>query len=232
MWFPKLYELLARGAIYEKLIFKKEKENMAEKTFKGFIIPPSADTPEGREAVRKGYRGNNDYCFLSDVKCMAKECVEAERRCNGCIACLNSGDEHLKREAFEEYDRRFPVKGGRGGMPELKPGMVVRTSKEYYYLVVVGRKDDVVAYRCRLDFGSLFIAEAVSFQADDPCIDAVYDEGNLHWFIPAVIVDILRGSERHRIWKRPAPVKEMTVDEISKALGYEVKVVGSEKADD
>ena len=31
---------------------------------------------------------------------------------------------------------------------------------------------------------------------------------------------------------KPSPAKEMTVDEISKALGYKVKVVGSEKADD
>jgi hypothetical protein len=39
-------------------------------------------------------------------------------------------------------------------------------------------------------------------------------------------------SGEYVIWKNPDPVKEMTVDEISKALGYKVKVVGSEKADD
>ena len=223
MWFPALYKLLARGAIYERLIVKKEK------CFRGFIIPPLADTPEGREAVRRGYRGDKNYCFLAGVKCMEGECIEAKRRCAMCIACLNSGDARLKREVFEQYDRKFPVKGD---MPELKPGMIVHTSKGCYYLVVVVRKDDVVAYRCILDFGSLFISDAVSFQADDPDIDAVYEEEGVHWFFPIVIVDILRGSERHRIWKRPDPVKEMTVDEISKALGYKVKVVGSEKADD
>ena len=38
-----------------------------------------------------------------------------------------------------------------------------------------------------------------------------------------------------RVWKRkepPKPVREMTVDEISKSLGYEVKAAGNEKADD
>lgn len=38
-----------------------------------------------------------------------------------------------------------------------------------------------------------------------------------------------------RVWKwkePPKPVREMTVDEISKALGVKVKVVGNEKADD
>ena len=204
---------------------------MLEKCFKGFIIPPLADTPEGREAVRKGHRGEEDYCFLSGVKTMARECIGAKRRCDMCIACLNSGDARLKREAFKEYDRRHPAKGS-VDMPELKSGMIVRTRGGCFYLVVVGRKDDVVAYRCRLDFGSLFIADAVYFQADDPDIDAVYDEEGLHWFLPAVIVDILNGSERHLLWKRLDPVKEMTVDEISKALGYKVKVVGSEKADD
>jgi hypothetical protein len=29
-------------------------------------------------------------------------------------------------------------------------------------------------------------------------------------------------------WKKPEPVKEMTVDQISEALGYTVKVVGNE----
>lgn len=230
MWFPALYKLLARGALYEKLIFKKEKENMAEKIFKGFTIPPQVDTPQGREMVRRGHQGDGAGCFIACVKKVG-ECFGRERCCAGCIACSNRGDAHRKREVFEQYDREFPAEGG-SGMPELKPGMIVHTSKDCYYLVVVGRKEDVVAYRCILSFGSLFIADAVSFQADDPDIDAVYDEGDLHWFMPAVIVDILRGSERHRIWKRPDPVKEMTVDEISKALGYKVKVVGSEKADD
>ncbi len=226
MWFPALYKLLARGAIYEKLIFKKEKENMMEKMFKGFVIPPLVDTPEGRKCVREGYQLKRNRCFVS---AHLGTCGASGRSCSRCLACINCGDAAFKREVFEQYDREFPIEGM---MPELKPGMIIQTSKGYYYLVVVGRKEDVVAYRCSLDFGSLFISDAVSFQADDPDIDAVYKEEDLHWFFPAVIVDILRGSERHRIWKRTAPAKEMTVDEISKALGYKVKVVGSEKADD
>jgi hypothetical protein len=206
-------------------------ENMVEKTFKGFVIPPLADTPEGREAVRRGHRSDKEYCFLSDIRPMSIECVGKGRRCTDCIACINMGDSVRKHKVFKRYDSLYPAEG-KAVMPKLKPGMIIQTSKGCYYLVVVGRKDDVVAYRCLLDIGRLLISDAVSFQADDPDIDAVYDEEGPHWFFPAVIADILRGSERHRIWKRPDPVKEMTVDEISKVLGYKVKVVGSEKADD
>ena len=202
------------------------------KFFRGIVIPPLADTPEGREAVRRGYEGASTYCFLADVKNMVGECSEAGRCCHNCIACLNSGDERRKREVFEQYDREIPVKG-RGGMPELKPGMVVRVGFGEYYLIVSDRKSDCVAYRyAKNDSGGLLLRDVRSFEGGDPSIEAVYGDTVLKWLSPHNLAGILRGDERYRIWKRPDPVKEMTVDEISEALGYKVKVVGSEKADD
>lgn len=245
MWFPKLYELLARGAIYEKLIFNKEKENMTaqlEKSFKGFIIPPLADTPEGREAVRKGHQGNKDYCFLSDVKCMTHECIEAKRRCSDCIACLNCGDARRKREVFKEYDRLYPAKG-KGDMPELKSGMIVehengdfffleerRSDKELFLVMRFHHSIEGVVLTGRTHFTGRDLENlrkrAVRVYAD------VRFEGEVHHFIYEEIVSIVTGknaeSGDYVIWKKPDPVKEMTVDEISKALGYKVKVVGNE----
>jgi hypothetical protein len=243
----EFFKLLARGAICEKLIFNKEKENMLEKCFKGFIIPPLADTPEGREAVRRGHRGDKDYCFLSDVKCMAHECIEAKRRCGMCIACLNSGDARLKHEAFKEYDRRHPVKG-KVDVPRLLCGTVVKLDNGVHYLiegpagVPVGEAGDVciacishkeknfgIFINCREVLQSYFpVDRVVAVYGLRGILDGKYaalSVGDLH--------DILNGkTDPLLLWKKPDPVKEMTVDEISKALGYKVKVVGSEKADD
>lgn len=233
----ELFKLLARGAIYEKLIFNKEKENMHDfDVIDGVVFPREARKVDARREIQRLHDTPGEgVCVASSVP-GGVYCDEV--KCRDCIFCLNCGSNALaKKKAFMEYKLRYPLKGCANpapvdAMPELKPGMIIHASKGHYYLVVVRREEDVVAHRCRLEFGSLFVSEAVSFQADDPDIDAVYEEKDTHWFFPAVIVDILRGSERHRIWKRKAPPKEMTVDEISKALGYKVKVVGSEKADD
>jgi hypothetical protein len=234
----EMFKLLFRGAIYEKLIANKEKENMSEqldKSFKGVIIPPLADTPEGREAVRKGHRGDKDYCFIADIKYMTSECLKAKRRCDDCIACLNCGDARRKREVFKEYDRRYPVEGA---MPELKPGMIVRKDmpksfSQYFFLV--SKRDDhsFICYRMEAEERTCFrLAAPCILSRNDKDISAVYCDLDLSYFDTERVLKILQGSKRYLLWEKPDPVKEMTVDEISKALGYKVKVVGSEKADD
>lgn len=243
----KIFELLARGAIYEKLIFKKEKENMLEKCFRGFIIPPLADTPEGREAVRKGHRGDKDYCFLTDVKSMMCECIGAKRSCALCIACLNNGDARLKREAFKEYDRRHPVERGGSEVPELKPGMIVEHENGDFFFLEERRSDKelFLVMRFHYSFAGVTLTgrgpftnrdlESLRKRAVRVYADVRFGGEVLH-FIYEDIVSIVSGenagSGDYVIWERPAPVKEMTVDEISKALGYKVKVVGSEKVND
>ena len=221
---------------------------MAEKTFKGFVIPPLVDTPKGREAVRRGHRGDKDCCFLADVKCMRDECIEAKRSCHGCIACLNCGDARRKREVFKEYDRRYPV-GRESGVPKLLCGTVIKLDNGSYYLiegpagVPVEEAGNVCVTRLshkEKNF-DIFINHREVLQSYFPGnnVVAVYglrgfldgkyaalSTGDLHSILNG------RGEATMLLWKRPDPVKEMTVDEISKALGYKVKVVGSEKADD
>lgn len=242
----ELFKLLARGAIYEKLIYKKEKENMSEqldKSFKGFVIPPLADTPEGREAVRKGHRNADDCCFLAGVQCIMGECVRAKRCCSGCIACLNFGDAAAKRKVFKEYDRLFPVKG-EGDVPELRCGTVVKSKSGQYFLIggasgrLVRETPEVLVDLITLGrAGEVITAARAPMPVDfvERGIDAIYADrnGDRFTYLGATdLAQILQGNEKFLIWKRPDPVKEMTVDEISKALGYKVKVVGSEKADD
>jgi hypothetical protein len=239
----EFFKLLARGAFYEKLIFNKEKENMSEKCFKGLIIPPLVDTPEGRKAVRRGHQSIKDYCFLSEVKCMVYECIGAERRCGTCIACLNRGDERRKREVFKEYDLRHPVEE-KAGMPKLCCGTVVKMKNGQYFLIE-GTAGEPASRTSGAIVDLISLGEAggvtTTIRAPMPVdfaergIDAIYADRNGDGFIYLGATDlarILQGDEKFLIWKRPDQVKEMTVDEISKALGCKVKVVGSEKADD
>lgn len=204
-----------------------------EKCFKGFVIPPLADTPEGREAIREGYRGAKNHCYLSCIKCMTGECIKANRLCSRCIACHNCGDAVRKREVFEEYDRRYPVEGA---MPELKPGMIVETEGEKgsaFYLVVYQRDHDFIAFRLETKEGDLLLGVMRSITSSDSDIRAIYFCNAWKFLSVSEIAGVVGGEGKVLcVWEKPDPVKEMTVDEISKALGYKVKVVGSEKADD
>lgn len=208
---------------------------MLDKSFKGIVIPPLVDTPEGREAVRKGHRGGKDYCFLTDIKGMACECIGAGRNCCDCIACLNRGDARHKREVFKEYDRLYPVEEV---MPELKSGMIVRKDapksfSQYFFLVSKRDGHSFIGYRMEEGVGACFrLAAPCILSRNDKDISAVYGDLDLHYFDTEWVLKILQGSKRYLLWERPDPVREMTVDEISKVLGYKVKVVGSEKADD
>lgn len=204
-----------------------------QKRFKGYIIPPDVDTKKGREIARQGYRGERHRCFLTPefpLKCEGVSCYE-------CIACINIGDPVRKHEVFEEYDRRYPAEDS---MPELKPGMIIKTVHGDFFLWVGGghkqryklslrtaeREFSTVALDSTAT-DSFFPAEVAAVFADPtPGAPAVH---------PSAIIALLNGRDPGLaccVWKRPEPVKEMTVDEISKALGCKVKVVGNEKADD
>ena len=207
---------------------------MLEKCFKGFIIPPLADTPEGREAVREGHQGARDYCFLSEVKCMTQECIGAKRSCDRCIACSNDGDARRKREAFEEYDRRYPVEGA---MPELKSGMIVEMCDGAFLHLVSAGGDLLAEIVFPTEPGRYGVRRREPLIPDCVAPDFVArvwaPPRQRGYFTCPEICSALRGAlVTCIVWKKPTPAKEMTVDEISKALGYKVKVVGSEKADD
>jgi hypothetical protein len=209
-----------------KQTIKKDKQCMG-KEFKGFAIPSVVDTPEGRKCVREGYQLKRNDCFVADYGS-----CDIEVSCSKCIACINSGDAVRKREVFMQYDREFPVEG-EAGVPELKPGMVVKTGPRACFLIASERKNDYLIYRyIARDNGDLLLGDALFLAKGDLSVEAIYGDTVLGWLSSANLRSIYRGEETHLIWKKPEPVKEMTVDEISKALGYKVKVVGSEKADD
>ena len=45
---------------------------------------------------------------------------------------------------------------------------------------------------------------------------------------PDEIMQVVNGTDTRTIWERPK-VREMTVEQIEKALGYEVKIIGDKE---
>ena len=131
-----------------------------------------------------------------------------------------------------------------GGTPiELKPGMVLRYDKidwssestvDGYMLYLRSPGDDVFeGYDLETSGGSVLFRTSLRVRARS--VSAVYDsrDGKLFaaYAIPYIMSPDRDSAEqmfRHRVtvWERTEPVREMTVNESSKALGYKVKVVG------
>jgi hypothetical protein len=207
-----LLGVFVRGLLYEKLI---QGEKMV-KTFKGFVVPELLDTEKGREFVKKIFKHNVRWTGCALAGC--GQCSK-DNECGSCICSLLPGGTY-RRQALEEYVRKY------SGVPELEPGDIVRIG-DWFYIYV----QDNWAYRVKDEY-ILGINLVQPETIDNRDVEAVYRKvGGLH--VLSEIAAIFRGSyEEEPYWKRPETVKEMTVDEISKALGYKVKVVGDEKTDD
>ena len=219
-----------------KQTIKKDKQCM-EKTFKGFVIPPVVDTPEGRKCVREGYQLKRNNCFVGDIGLCT-----GGRPCRECIACINSGDAVRKREVFEQYDRSYPLPGRFEEF--LKPGVLLKTAQGNFYLWLGGKHEEayLVGVTDLPEEGPRLVVEGVEtkflkYHTDD-VEEVIGSNISGQEAVSADSVMCIMGGSctllAKALWvkPKPAPVKEMTVDEISKALGYKVKVVGSEKADD
>lgn len=115
-------------------------------------------------------------------------------------------------------------------MPELQFGDVIKYGDNEYCIVGTNR----VYYLRSLD--KLIVPIERSMRKldvqDSPLVEIVYrrgtcgfDQEDLGCIYNEKNLDQLAG---YIIWKRPK-VREMTVDEISKELGYTVKVIGKDR---
>ena len=206
------------------------------KTYKYTVGPSGVDRnlETLRAAVARGVKGcafNATPCTLGDAGCISvtcPNCICDRTHRNLLIEYLN------KVEAEKENTMEDQIKA------ILKPGMIIRTVHGDFRLWVGGGRGEMYQLSLRnverefntvvLDSiltDSFFPREVAAVFADAAC-DAPAVR-------PSAIIALLNGEDSEFVrcvWKRPEPVKEMTVDEISKALGYKVKVVGNEKADD
>ena len=135
-----------------------------------------------------------------------------------------------------------------GGTPiELKPGMVLRYDKrdcdgaaivDGYMLYLRSSSDGFLeGYDLEMRDGGRAVALfRASLNVRESAVSAVYgwEDGQMFpAYELAYIVSPDPGGMNQAfrrlvtVWERHEPVHEMTVDEISKALGYKLKVVGS-----
>ena len=199
---------------------------MKTETFKGCEIPERL-TIEGCEAaISYGKSGKSTRNL-----CCAIHAHGASLGCFGifCGHCI-LGRENIGTLIEYASSLREP-----GSMPELNPGMLIQKDTGEYILVVSA----AYGYRVTLEGNSVVIETKDSsvlsesrivkvwYGADEPSVALHSDK----------IRYILRSNggipSAVRCWVRPKPAaKKMTVDEVSKALGYTVEIVGNEKADD
>jgi len=117
--------------------------------------------------------------------------------------------------------------GNKNNPPKLKPGMVIRTIQGNWVLIV----DRSVGYFVALVDGKI---ELHNLSADWSLIPEAIQEV-YSWCTGFPEHHQLLGLLQHGktisllVWERPEDIREMTVDEISKELGYKVKVVGEQK---
>lgn len=111
-------------------------------------------------------------------------------------------------------------------MPALKAGDVVHCEGGRWVLVINSNENGIWGYlvedemidECSRHFSREQIEEI--YRNDDHT--GIFGRGELAELVNS-------RPEKWRVWKRADSVKEMTMEEISKALGYEVKVVGNDR---
>lgn len=219
---------------------------MAPTRYAGFDVP--AMTHKGLKKLVDSFNaGEQDICddTAPEVDCMRVSC-------SGCILYPHGGDKEARAKAFADYARAkgFEINRNGGtasqGMPEIKPGMLVRSTQGFFYLCAFRSAREYVFYQLvGTEWGTQLVDHrAIPHDQDNAFAwveNIYYDErfGVSRSWLPSSYIRSIVHSDGKKVpcahWHRPkgtTVVKEMTVDEISKALGYKVKVVGNEKADD
>lgn len=223
---------------------KGEKYMMAQTRYAGFDVPEM--THKGLKNLVDNFNaGEQDICegTAPEVDC-------GRVSCSDCILNHRSVDREARAKAFANYARAKGFKITRNGgtasqsMPETKPGMLVRSNEGFFYLCAFRSGKETVFYQLVASERGITLVDHRAIPPDQDNAfawveDIYYDErfGTDRLWLPASFIRTIVRSEGKSVpcahWHRPKEpvVKEMTVDEIEKALGYKVKVVGNEKAD-
>lgn len=213
-------------------------------TFMGKIVPPTVHG-SGRELV-EACRADDWNKACSCVDCTRVDCAE----CFFSRPTGNNTADDLKRFA-DEYEKSHPSakpeedKDKDKGMPELKPGDVViyecyPGDKKPHKLLHAGCAQYGITTN---DSGDVILSSWGATSTDPKVVkaaSAIYRPTELYYAISMSGLEAIAklplgkypedvNSSAKLIWKRNEEVKELTVDEISKLLGYKVKIVGSDK---
>jgi hypothetical protein len=152
----------------------------------------------------------DDYTFVLDMKKFMDEIVTIVSVC----------DKYYEIDKDNQYwcwtDEMFEPNIANFTKANLKDGMVVEYSN--------GERRMVLGEKLVSDFGCAFLEGLTDtlehIQYDDMTIDKVYKSMSL------TLDNYFKDYNLTLIWERPKeePVKEMTVAEIEKELGYKVKI--------
>ena len=177
--------------------------------FRGLHVPPGLT----KEDVRK--INMHHVCAAYSVDGI--KCFSAGIPCDKCICWAENGEDLKKLlEMWEKEDMD-------NKMPELQFGDVVKYDDGPYG--IVGIHD--VHFLTNKD-GIMSVTGVSRSNTDVRNIVKVFRSDSGEGFRQGELYRLYTGlAGGFVIWKKP-DVREMTVDEISKELGYKVKVVGNE----
>lgn len=195
--------------------------------YKGFRVPNDTDACLSEQVNAF----NRDTTCCAGFPCLGRPTV--------CVECLFSRsvpeNKEKRRAAFIDYATEhgyvFNERTGKldkvNEMPVLKPCMVIVFRSGDVHLMVTPN----LGYKLEAVGSHVCLGE--DFEPDPIEIQRIYYivwDRSPRWPDYTTLYDICNGSDAYDeyiVWERPK-VKEMTVDEISKALGYAVKVVGND----
>ena len=118
-------------------------------------------------------------------------------------------------------------------MPEIKPGMVIHypdlvSDNNYGIVIKVNDGASVYCYEYTENPDQELILVGAQYVVYDD-IDAIYEKVDAPLLQSSDLYDITTGHGKNfRVWKR-SNVREMTVEEIERELGYKIKVIGERR---
>lgn len=235
---PELVSLFVR---------KGDKYMFAKTRYAGYEVPEMS--VEGMKRVVENF---NAGCI--DICEDTADCVDCTGvACSNCILNTHNHGKHKRRaEAFADYARSkgFEITRTEATasepLPEIEAGIIYESEGRLFivggavsdgwivYPLGKGRILPEPQYQGSIELRYMFKCGMISrvFTDGGPTPSAWLTRSQIE-----AIVDNDEAQMAHtkvRVWKwkePPKPVREMTVDEISKALGVKVKVVGNEKTD-
>lgn len=232
--------ILRRGnlkALIEYASLLREQEGgQRDLRFKGYKIPRDViiDDEKLRSIADRFNSADHcmGWCLGSDVSCEGIDCGD-------CLMCDNEGCAERKRAAFAAYLERRGIGVTRRGygsaksnMPELKPGMLAETGSTAKYILIIGVSEGgVTGHEILTDMLGVDVVLGEPVSMTRGFIRKLWWSGGIGLSLSNVR-RILGGGTLPDSVSCWGGIRKMTVDEVSKALGFTVEIVGNEKADD
>lgn len=181
--------------------------------FEWTIFPLARAVRRKREARRRKSEYDSVYKDSRQMP-IIDQCVKiVENNAQACEVL-----EFIGRNQIEEKEKEKMNK-----MPKLKSGDVFKDVNGRWFLVVTEKEGYIIDPTNRRISMHYFLETVNPVEIYRETDGDVFGANTLERIINGKPVDA-----SWLFWKKPEPVKEMTVDQISEALGYTVKVVGNE----